>query len=346
LSKSGAGILSAAYAAGTLTAALPSGWLAAKIGFKKAMLVGLALLGVSSVVFAFAQSVVLLDIARFAEGVGGACAWTGGLAWLIAAAPVERRGELIGAALAAAIFGILLGPVIGGIASVVGPEIVFTSVGVIAAVLAVRVLTFEAPPPRPPPDLRSVARTIFTRPVLFAFWLVILPSMLSGLFDVLIPLRLDSLGASAVAVGAAFFGAAALESFTAPAIGRLSDRRGRMLPIRLGLIACPLAALALPLPDSVFVVAVALVVVVLAMSLIWTPAMALLSDNAEEAGLDLAFATAMVSLAWAGGQVIGGSAFTALADSTTDATSYALVAALFVATLAAVFATVPRRLPA
>ena len=125
LSKTGAGILSASYAAGTLVAALPSGWLAAKIGFKRAMLVGLALLGVSSVVFAFAQSVVLLDIARFAEGVGGACAWTGGLAWLIAAAPVDRRGELIGAALAAAIFGILLGPVIGGIASVIGPEIVF-----------------------------------------------------------------------------------------------------------------------------------------------------------------------------------------------------------------------------
>ena len=44
------------------------------------------------------------------------------------------------------------------------------------------------------------------------------------------------------------------------------------------------------------------------MSLIWTPAMALLSDDAEAAGLDLAFATALVSLAWAGGQVLGGSA--------------------------------------
>ena len=343
LSKTGAGILSASYAAGTLAAALPSGWLAARIGFKKAMLVGLALLGVSSVVFAFAQSVVLLDIARFAEGVGGACAWTGGLAWLIAAAPVDRRGELIGAALAAAIFGILLGPVIGGIASLVGPEIVFSSVGVIAAGLAVRVLSFDAPAPQPVPPLRRVAAAIFTRPVLFAFWLVILPSMLSGLFDVLVPLHLDAVGASAVAVGAAFFGAAALESFTAPAIGRISDRRGRMTPIRLGLVASPIAALALPLPDSAFVIAVALVVVVLAMSLIWTPAMALLSDNAEAAGLDLAFATALVSLAWAGGQVFGGSALTALADVSTDATAYAVIASLFAVTLAFVLAGASRR---
>ena len=36
--------------------------------------------------------------------------------------------------------------------------------------------------------------------------------------------------------------------------------------------------------------------------------MALLSDDAEAAGLNLAFATALVSLAWAGGQVLGGSA--------------------------------------
>jgi MFS family permease len=346
LSKSGAGILSASYAAGTLIAALPSGWLAARIGFRSSMLVGLALLGVSSVVFAFATSVALLDAARFAEGVGGACAWTGGLAWLIAAAPFERRGELIGAALAAAIFGILLGPVIGGIASEIGPEIVFCGVAVVAAILAARVLATEPSPQQPVSPLRQVVAAILTRPVMFAFWLVILPSMLSGLFDVLVPLRMDVLGAGGIAVGAAFFTAAALESFTAPVIGRLSDRRGRMIPIRLGLIAAPLAALVLPIPESALLVAVALVVVVLAMSLIWTPAMALLSDNAEGAGLDLAYATALVSLAWAGGQVVGGSALSAFADATSDAASYAFVAAMFGLTLAAVLVRRPAAAPA
>jgi hypothetical protein len=112
-----------------------------------------------------------------------------------------------------------------------------------------------------------------------------------------------------------------------------------MTPVRAGLIACPLAALVLPLPESVVLLAVALVAVVLAMSLIWTPAMALLSDNAEAAGLDFAFASALVSLAWAGGQVIGGSAFSGFADATTDASSYGLIAALFAATLASVLAS-------
>ena len=116
-----------------------------------------------------------------------------------------------------------------------------------------------------------------------------------------------------------------------------------MIPIGAGLLASPIAALLLPLPESLVLLAVGLVIVVLAMSLIWTPAMALLSDNAEAAGLDLAFASALVSLAWAGGQVLGSSAFVGLADASTDAVAYALVAGLFVVTLAALLG---RRRPA
>lgn len=333
LSKTSAGVLSASYAAGTLLAALPSGFLAARIGFRSAMLVGLGLLAVASVAFAFADTVASLDLARFAEGVGGACAWTGGLAWLLAEAADERRGEVIGAALAAAILGILLGPVIGGVATVIGPQVVFCAVAAIAGGLAAWVIGTPATAPRPMPRFGEVVAAIFSAPVVFAFWLVVLPSVLSGAFDVLVPLRLDALGASGIAIGAAFFTAAAIEAFTAPAIGRLSDRRGRMTPIRAGLIASPIAALALALPASVILLTAALVAVVLAMSLIWTPAMALLSDNSEAAGLDLAIATALVSLAWAGGQVIGGSALAGLADATSDATSYGLIAGLFALTV-------------
>jgi MFS family permease len=336
LSKTSAGILSASYAAGTLLAALPSGWLAARIGFRSAMVAGLTLIGTSSVVFAFANSVLLLDLARFAEGVGGACAWTGGLAWLIAAAPDDRRGEVIGSALAAAIFGILLGPVIGGIATVVGQEVVFSAVAAIAAGLVVWVSGTPGAPPHPVQPAREVLSRMFGAPVMLAFWFVVLPSVLSGTFDVLVPLRLDELGASGVGVGVAFFTAAAIEAGTAPVIGRFSDRRGRMTPIRFGLIASPIAALALAAPSNVVLLGAALVVVVLAMSLIWTPAMALLSDNAEAAGLDLAFATALVSLAWAGGQVLGGSGVASIADVTSDATAYGIVAAAFVVTLVAV----------
>src|SRR5687767_13839947 len=83
LSKAAAGVLSASYAAGTLTAAIPSGYLAARIGARRTLIVGMALLAVSSVAFGFANEVALLDAARFLQGVGGACSWAGGLAWLV-----------------------------------------------------------------------------------------------------------------------------------------------------------------------------------------------------------------------------------------------------------------------
>lgn len=336
LSKSAAGILSASYAAGTLLAALPSGWIAARIGVRQVMLGGLGLLSASSLAFAFGENIVLLDVARFAQGVGGAMSWTGGLAWLLSAGPRERRGELLGSVLAVAVAGLLLGPVIGGAATVAGPELVFTAVGALGVALIAWVLSTPGAEPAPVPGLRAVAAAIFTAPVLSAFWLVALPSVMAGAVDVLAPLRLDELGASGIAVGAVFLVAAAIEATISPAIGRFSDRRGRFVPIRIGLALTALIALLVPVPGSIVVLGAIVVAVFLAMSLIWSPAMALLSDRAETAGLDLAFATALVNLGWAGGQVIGGSPVVAFADATSDAAAYVLLSATFALTLAVV----------
>jgi predicted MFS family arabinose efflux permease len=68
----------------------------------------------------------------------------------------------------------------------------------------------------------------------------------------------------------------------------------------------------------------------------WAPAAALLSDSSEDAGLDQAIAFSISNLGWALGHVIGGGAGAALADATSDAVPYGLLAALCVATLAGV----------
>jgi MFS family permease len=226
---------------------------------------------------------------------------------------------------------------------VIGPEPVFSAVAVPGAGLLTWTLSMPGAPTSPQPQVRDVARAITSRPVLAATWLVALPSLFAGVLDVLAPLRLDDLGASGVAIGLVFLLAAGIEGVVSRILGDVSDRLGRRAPILAGLTLGIPAALLLPVPETVVLLAAAVILAVVALGFMWAPAMALLSDSAERRGLDQGFALALVNLAWAGAQVIGGSGGAWLAEATTDAVPYLIVAALFTLTW---FATTRVRRPA
>ena len=109
--------------------------------------------------------------------------------------------------------------------------------------------------------------------VLAGLWLVTLPALLFGAQGVLVPLRLSALGFGAVAIGAVYLVATALEATAAPLIGRLSDRRGRRLPIVIGLSASATATALLPWPDSAALLAVVAVFSAVSFGTSWAPAM-------------------------------------------------------------------------
>ena len=90
---------------------------------KPTVVIGLSTVAVCVVTFGFADRAWELFAARFVQGLAGAFSWTGVLAWLIAAAPSDRRGTLIGTAFAAAVGGTLFGPVLGGVASLAGTRL-------------------------------------------------------------------------------------------------------------------------------------------------------------------------------------------------------------------------------
>jgi MFS family permease len=343
LSKTGAGVLTAAYPAGTFVGALPAGWLAIRWGIKPTLLLGLSLLGLSSLGFAFAEQIVLLDGARFLQGVGGACMWAAGMAWLVSASPPERRGELIGAALSAAIVGVLLGPVLGGAATVLSPEAVFSAVAVVAAVLAAWAWTMPAAEPEESPGIGAMLRALRRPAVLVGFWLFTIPALFAGVVEVLVPLRMDDLGAAGTAIGAVFLVAAAVEAVISPIAGRFSDRAGRMPPIRIGLIGAAVMAILLPLPGTAVLLGATVVVAIASLAVFWAPAMAMLSDAADEAGLDQALAFSISNLAWAVGHVVGAGAGGAVAERTTDAVPYGGLALACAVTLVALGASRRRR---
>lgn len=334
LSKLSAGVLAASYPAGVLAAAIPGGILAVRIGPKNTVYVGLGLLAGSTLAFGFVQNLALLDLARLVEGIGSACAWAGGLAWIVADAPPDRRGAMIGAALGAAIGGSLFGPVVGAVANGIGRGLAFSAVVVLSLglILAARTLPLARAPSGQ--GVKELGRALRSRRLLAAMWLVGLPAIVSGVLNVLGPLRLHVFGAGAAAVGAAYLSAAAAEGVVTPVIGRLSDRRGRIAPLRAGLILTIALTACFTLPATAAALAVLIVATAAALGTFWAPAMAMLSDAAEERRLDQALAAALMNLGWAVGAIVGETGGGAIAKTAGDGLPMYVVAGLCGVTLA------------
>ena len=339
-SKSSIGLLVAAYPAGMLPGALLGGWIATRFGVRRTTLVGLLLFSASIIAFGFGTDIVTLDALRFVQGIACGCIWSGGLTWVIAVAPRERRGELLGAVIAAAIFGTILGPVLGTAAVALGTDIVFTFLGAICVLLAV--WTFRHPQP-PPAETGGGAplRALRSSPsMLLGLWLVLLEAGTLGALSTLLPLRLSHIGASGVAVGITFVLASVLSTLVAPAIGRVTDRRGAGLPLCAGLLTTAVLLLVMPLPHTVFLLAAVSVITVGGPLTAYTiPAMSVITDSAERIGIAVIVSSMLFNISWAIGETIGAPAAASLSQATSDAVPMLALAAIMVATFGAVIAT-------
>ena len=331
LSTATAGVLVAAYAAGALIGGLPGGVAAARMGPRRAVLTGLALMAASSLGFAFSNDLGQLIATRLLQGIGSAFTWAGAFSWLIAATPRERRGTVIGTAMGAAVGGALFGPVVGALAADLGRATVFGAVSVLAGVLAAMTLTI-APGASEKPSLRALRRAGHEPRFRAGLALLALGSLLVGILDVLAPLHLSHAGWSPSAIGAVWLVAAAVEAVESPLVGRAADRRGIRIPVLYGLTLGGVVSLVLtlelaPLPYGLMIVAASA-----GYGALFTPAFALIADGADRSGLAQGMAFGMMNAAWAIGAMAGPAGAGVLAGATGEAFPFLLSALACLAT--------------
>jgi MFS family permease len=340
LTKSGVGVLVAAYGVGVLVGAIPGGVIAARRGARTAVLIGLVLVTLASVGVAVADSYGLLVAARFAQGFGSSLTWAGGLAWLALATPRGRRGQALGTAMGAAVFGAVLGPVIGAIASVVGLTASFAAIAGLEALLIVVALGIEAPAPEREP-VSMVFSAMRDRTFLLGLWLMTIPALLFGALNVLTPLALDERGFGAVAIGGLWLAAAALETVINPWLGRVSDRVGPARPARIALMGGTVVSIGLALTEWPPLLVPLVLAGAVTFGALYSPALTMLSHSAERIGIAQGISFGVMNASWALGNAIGPAAGGGIAQATRDAVPYLIGSALCAATLIVWTAAVP-----
>lgn len=332
LSKAQAGIVVAAYSAAVLVASVPVGHWADRLGPKRTTVAGVALLSISTLAFGVANSFWVLVAARAGQGTSSAVSWSAGLAWLSADSAPGERGRKLGAAMAYANLGALLGPLAGGpLGGAYGIRVPFVVMGVAGALLAVAAALAAGPPTRPIEHvkLRRLASVALARgPFLGALVIMLLVAAVSGTLDTLVPLGLGHHGYSAGQITAVLTAGGVISVVANRLAGRAFDRVGGV-PVALVAMGGTAAALVvLTAGVSAAVVAAVFVGVTPFITSQYAVAFPLCSLGAENAGMGQAVAFGLLNLSWGAGFAIGPAAGAAIATAVSDRLTYAILVLL------------------
>lgn len=334
LTKAQVGVLNAAYPFGTLVVAMPAAYIATRIGLRAMVGAALVLLAASTLALGLLDAYPALVGARFLQGAaGGGMAWPLATAWLTGETLAEHRGRVLGGVVGISIFGASFGPVLGAVATANRPATFVALAAVVLGAIALLV-RLRSPGRRHEGGGRHAVRSaLANRKVLLGLWFVILPGALFGMFGTLLPLQLDRLGVGAAGIALVFVATAIVGAGVTTLTGRITDRRGRIAPLRVALVVSPVAAVILPQLQQPWTVAVWAVVAVACWDIFWPPAMALLADGAEEARVEQAYAFAIQSMAWGPGAFLGAVGGGVLAEVASDAAAWTAVAVACVLSL-------------
>ncbi|MBV9328605.1 MAG: MFS transporter [Chloroflexi bacterium] len=302
-----------AYALGVLLATLVVASLTDRVGRRLPFLLGLIFLGASTLLFATANSLPLLILARIVQGIASTATWTAGLA-LVADTFTSRRTQMMGLVMMGSSGGSVLGPLVGGVLAEFGgyhwPFVLAGALLVGDFVLRLTLVRDRARPTEAPTEPWTLLRD---RGILSASLVVLLAAGGWSLIEPLLPEHVMQVaGIGPAAVGVMFTLSTLSNGASATWIGNLAERIGLWPTMLAGLVVLALALPWLALPSSIVPITAALVVANVAYGLAMNPSLSDLADGVDRRGSSAYGAVYALynigfSIGQLGGNLVGGS---------------------------------------
>lgn len=328
------GALTASFALSRIVLSGPMGRLSDRVGRKPVLLFSLIGFGLSNLVYAMADTVIVMIAARAAEGAISAGFFPAANAFVSDVTTVRNRGSAMGRLNVGNMVGMVLGPVAGGmLAGVLGVRLPFVVASLLAfgTMLSVHLLLREPPRLQPAPvsgmglSRRGSGLTVMSQhPLAFSALMVTSFASTFSLGVLQVALVLDviqnprpGLVVTPMIIGVMFGMVGVVTAAGSVAFGKASDRLGRKWLIVSGSLAGALAmGMFLSAQDNSSLFAAALVLSI-SMSLHTPTLQALIADLTDRSayGSVMGVLGAVTSLAMVLSPLVGGYLFDQMASS-------------------------------
>jgi DHA1 family solute carrier family 18 vesicular amine transporter 1/2 len=310
------GMLFGSFGVALLMLSIPMGAISDRLGRKGPMIGALALLAGATLLFAYAQSLAMLFVARMLQGAADAVTWVVGFALIADLYGEDERGRAMGLAMGGSTLGFIIGPLVGGWLYELGgirlPFLVVAGLAVLDLLVFATVTPGTTSASIEPTSMRQVLRV---RAIALCAVIVAIGAAGAAMLEPVLPLMLEARAHLGPAAIGTLFGAAALAaSAMHPFYGRLSDRWGGRRLMLAGLIGFALILPALNLATGLRSAAVIMLPLWMVFGMFITPSLTYFAQLASQAGVR-AFGVVygVYNVAWAvglmGGPALGGFLF-------------------------------------
>ena len=277
------GVIFGAYSLAILVFSPMFGRLSYSWGRVRTVTIGCICLALSTLLFAAANSLPALILARGLQGVAASASFTPALALLTDSTAAAVLGETLGEVTGWAGLGMLLGPPIGALlAAWKGYSVPFYFGAFTSMAMALLALALLREGPRHSTSVQPISY----RKLLPILGAIVLGAATLTMLEPIIPLLLRAkFSASPPQIGLIFSLVVLTFGLTSPLAGKIADKAGRLPVLISGLLFLGSALPVLALPQSIFLATGSLMLVGAGLALVLVPTLPELAEQARVQGL-------------------------------------------------------------